>query len=132
MGVPTYEGWLFLAAVIDYSRKIVGWSMRDGLERRWSSTRSRRRSPAASPSPASSITPIAARTSRSSSASACARPASRSRWAPRATANDNAVCESFHATLEKDLLRQRSFPTRQQARTAARLPLTRTVRKRTT
>jgi hypothetical protein len=26
MGVPTYEGWLFLAAVIDYSRKIVGWS----------------------------------------------------------------------------------------------------------
>ena len=30
---------------------------------------------------------------------------------------DNAVCESFHASLEKDLLRRRSFPTRQQART---------------
>src|SRR6266536_3567357 len=31
--VPTYEGWLFLAAVMDlYSRKIVGWSMRDDLE----------------------------------------------------------------------------------------------------
>ncbi len=30
--VPTYEGWLFLAAVMDiYSRKIVGWSMRDDL-----------------------------------------------------------------------------------------------------
>jgi putative transposase len=31
---------------------------------------------------------------------------------------DNAVCESFHATLEKELLRQRSFRTRQEARTA--------------
>ena len=31
--IPTYEGWLFLAAVMDlYSRKIVGWSMRDNLE----------------------------------------------------------------------------------------------------
>ena len=31
---------------------------------------------------------------------------------------DNAVCESFHASLEKDLLRRRSLPTRQEARTA--------------
>lgn len=31
--VPTHEGWLLLAAVMDlYSRKIVGWSMRDDLE----------------------------------------------------------------------------------------------------
>ena len=31
---------------------------------------------------------------------------------------DNAVCESFHATLEKELLRGRSFKTRQEAKTA--------------
>jgi putative transposase len=31
---------------------------------------------------------------------------------------DNAVAESFFATLEKDLLRHRSFATRQDARTA--------------
>jgi putative transposase len=31
---------------------------------------------------------------------------------------DNAVCESFHASLEKDLLRRRSLHTRQDARTA--------------
>jgi putative transposase len=31
---------------------------------------------------------------------------------------DNAVCESFHATLEKELLRRRSFKTRQDAQTA--------------
>ncbi len=31
--IPTYEGWLFLAGINDvYSRKIVGWSMRDNLE----------------------------------------------------------------------------------------------------
>jgi putative transposase len=31
---------------------------------------------------------------------------------------DNAVAESFFATLENDLLRRRSFATRQDARTA--------------
>jgi putative transposase len=31
--VPTLEGWLFLGVVMDmYSRKIVGWSMRDDLK----------------------------------------------------------------------------------------------------
>ena len=31
--MPAHEGWLFLAAVMDlYSRKIVGWSMRDDLK----------------------------------------------------------------------------------------------------
>src|ERR671937_2871404 len=31
---------------------------------------------------------------------------------------DNAAIESYHATIEKDLLRRRSFRTRQEARTA--------------
>ena len=31
--IPTLEGWLFLAVVLDlFSRKIVGWSMSDSLE----------------------------------------------------------------------------------------------------
>ena len=31
--IPTYQGWLFLAGVTDcYSRKLVGWSMRNTLE----------------------------------------------------------------------------------------------------
>ena len=32
--IPTAEGWLYLAAVLDlYSRRIVGWAMSDSLER---------------------------------------------------------------------------------------------------
>ena len=31
--IPTSEGWLFLAGINDvFSRKLVGWSMRDNLE----------------------------------------------------------------------------------------------------
>ena len=31
--IPTYEGWLFLSAVVDmFSRKVVGWSMRNDLK----------------------------------------------------------------------------------------------------
>ena len=32
--IPTDEGWLFLAVVIDlFSRKVVGWSMRPDMQR---------------------------------------------------------------------------------------------------
>lgn len=32
--VPTAEGWLYLAVVLDlYSRRIVGWAMSDSLHR---------------------------------------------------------------------------------------------------
>ncbi len=31
--VPTWEGWLYVALVVDaWSRRIVGWAMREGLE----------------------------------------------------------------------------------------------------
>jgi transposase InsO family protein len=85
----TWEGWLYLAAVQDaFSRAIVGWSMAehmraelvvDALEM----ALARRR-------PGRGLvhhSDRAASTSRSRSARPRATPASRSRWAPRATAS---------------------------------------------
>jgi transposase InsO family protein len=57
-------------------------------------------------------------TSRSSAAADSARPGSPSRWARRAIATTTPSAESFHATLEKELLRRHSFRTRQEAKTA--------------
>jgi transposase InsO family protein len=43
--IPTEEGWLFLAVVIDlFSRRVVGWSMREDLHR-WLSFTTRLPSP---------------------------------------------------------------------------------------
>ncbi len=43
--IPTREGWLYLAAVIDaFSRKVVGWSMSERITERSRSTRWSRRS----------------------------------------------------------------------------------------
>ncbi len=34
--IPSDEGWLFLAVVLDlFSRKVVGWSMRADMDRSW-------------------------------------------------------------------------------------------------
>ncbi|MDX2648926.1 DDE-type integrase/transposase/recombinase [Streptomyces sp. PA03-1a] len=41
--VPTEEGWLYLATVIDIaSRRVVGWATADHLRTNWSPTPSRR------------------------------------------------------------------------------------------
>jgi transposase InsO family protein len=81
----TWEGWLYLAAVLDcHSRRVVGWSLRQGLQAELVTEAiemavARRR-------PAAGLVhlPIAARnTSRWPSVSAAARPASTSRC-PRA------------------------------------------------
>jgi transposase InsO family protein len=41
-----------------------------------------------------------------------ATPGSRSRWDPRGDAYDNAVAESFFATIKKELVHQQSWPSR--------------------
>src|SRR2546423_428394 len=81
--IPTAGGWLYLAAVVDcFSRRVVGWSMRDDLRTdlvvdALEMAVARRR-----PGRASSTTPTRGRsTSRCSSVSAVAKPTSRSRWA---------------------------------------------------
>jgi putative transposase len=118
--VPTYEGWLFLAAVMDLcSRKIVGWSMRDDLEAPLvvdaiSMAISRRK-----PKPGlvhhsdrgSQYTSIAmGRTLRDSKIMAS--------MGSKGDPWDNACAESCISTIKNELVKRRTFQTCDQARLA--------------
>ncbi len=118
--VPTYEGWLFLAAVMDlYSRKIVGWSMRDDLEAplvvdALSMAITRRK-----PKPGlvhhsdrgSQYASIAmGRTLRDSKIMAS--------MGSKGDPWDNACAESCISTIKNELVKRRTFATRDQARLA--------------
>jgi putative transposase len=118
--VPTHEGWLFLAAVMDlYSRKIVGWSMREDLEAplvvdALSMAIARRK-----PKPGlvhhsdrgSQYTSIAmGRTLRDSKIMAS--------MGSKGDPWDNACAESCISTIKNELVKRRTFATRDQARLA--------------
>jgi putative transposase len=118
--VRTWQGWLYLAAVMDcYSRRIVGWSMRPDLEAELvvdalEMAIARRR-------------PTAGLVHHSDQGcqyvslrfgERCREIGIHRSMGSKGDCFDNAVAESFFATLEKDLLRRRSFATRQEARTA--------------
>jgi putative transposase len=118
--VPSWQGWLYLAAVMDcYSRRIVGWSMRpdlgaelvvDALEM----AIARRR-------PEPGLVHHSDQGSQYVSllfGERCREIGVHRSMGSKGDCFDNAVAESFFATLEKDLLRRRSFATRQDARTA--------------
>jgi putative transposase len=112
----TWEGWLYLAAVQDaYSRKIVGWSMADhmrhelvvdalqmGLHRR-------------RPSPGLIHHSDAGSQYVSLGFGQAARDAGIAiSMGSKGDAYDNAVAESFFATLKKELIHRRSWPTRRE------------------
>ena len=118
--VSTWESTLYLASVIDcFSRKVVGWSMRadmqaelvvDALE-----MAIERRQPAGklihhSDQGSQYVALIFGQKLRKAGIAQS--------MGSKGDCYDNAVCESFHATLEKELLRSRSFKTRQEAKTA--------------
>ena len=118
--VPTYEGWLFLAAVIDlYSRKIVGWSMRDDLEAPLVvdaiSMAIARRRPAAGlihhSDRGSQGTSIAMGRTLRDSQIMVSMGSKGDPW-------DNASAESCISTIKNELVKRRTFATRDQARLA--------------
>jgi putative transposase len=116
--VPTWEGYLFLASVLDcWSRRCVGWSMRNDLRAELvldalGMALQRRR-----PSPGlihhsdrgSQYTSLAF--GKTLSDAGVLQSIGR-----RGDAFDNAVAESFFATLETELFDRRTFKTRDQAR----------------
>ena len=118
--LPTYEGWLFLAVVMDVcSRKIVGWAMREDLRSELvvdalGMAVSRRR-----PRPGlvhhsdrgSQYTSLAfGRTLRDSGLVAS--------MGRRGDAYDNAPVESVISTIKNELVNRSRFTTRDQARLA--------------
>jgi putative transposase len=118
--LPTYEGWLFLAVVMDVcSRKIVGWAMREDLKAELvvdalGMAVARRR-----PKPGlvhhsdrgSQYTSLAfGRTLRESGLVAS--------MGRRGDAYDNAPVESVISTIKNELVNRSRFTTRDQARLA--------------
>jgi len=118
--VRSWQGWLYLAAVMDcYSRRVVGWSMRPDLEAELvvdalEMAIARRR-------PKPGLVHHSDQGSQYVSlrfGERCREIGIHRSMGSKGDCFDNAVAESFFATLEKDLLRRRSFATRQDARTA--------------
>jgi transposase InsO family protein len=116
----TAQGWLYLAVVLDlFSRRVVGWAIADHLRSEltveaMTMAMGRRR-------PAAGLMYHSDRGTQYASAmyqlllKAHAVVASMSR---RANCWDNAVVESFFATLKSDLISRRSWPTRRDAHDA--------------
>lgn len=118
--VPTWTGFLYLAVVLDiYSRRIVGWAMADHLRTElvlaaldmalWN------RHPAPGVIHHSDhgcqYTSLAFGTR-------CQEAGVRPSFGSRGDCFDNAITESFFATLECELLQRRTFRTQMEARTA--------------
>jgi putative transposase len=118
--LPTYEGWLFLAVVMDVcSRKIVGWAMREDLKSELVIDALRMAVARRRPKPGvvhhsdrgSQYTSLAfGRTLRDSGLAAS--------MGRRGDAYDNAPVESVISTIKNELVHRSRFATRDQARLA--------------
>lgn len=118
--VPTQEGWLYLAGVLDlYSRRLIGWAMGSGLETALPLAAllmalRHRRPPAGVVHHSDRGCQYASSVYRSALASnGCVASMSR-----RGNCYDNAAMEAFWSTLKHELVYRRDFRTRAEATTA--------------
>jgi len=118
--VRTWEGWLYVAAIIDvYSRKVVGWAMAEHMRvelplAALAMAVARRR-------PAPGLIHHSDRGSQYTSGAyqqALADAEIRASMGRVGTCWDNALAESFWAVLKNELIYTRAWPTRTAARTA--------------
>ena len=116
--IPTAEGWLYLAAVMDlFSRKIVGWAMRDHMQVELASAAltmaiQQQRPQAGLIHHSDRGVQYASHLYRNDLTSAGIT-ASMSR---KADCYDNAPMESFFHTLKTELVHHRNYKTRAEAR----------------
>ncbi len=112
--LPTWEGWLYLASVLDcYSRRIVGWCMRPHMRlelvERALQTAVARRHPARG---------VVHHSDHGSQYTAvifgerCEQLGIEISRGSVGDCYDNAVCESFHSTLKREFVYRRPWPTR--------------------
>jgi len=117
--VPTWTGFLYLAVVLDaFSRRIVGWAMSHDLKAQlvldalnMALTQRRPVGVIHHSDQGSQYTSIAF-------GLRCKEAGVRPSMGSVGDAYDNAMCESFFATLECELLDRRKFPTKAEARMA--------------
>jgi transposase InsO family protein len=112
----TWEGWVYLAAVQDaYSRRIVGWSMADHMRSELvvdaleMALHRRRPGPGLihhSDQGSQFVSLAFGQTAREAGIAVS--------MGSKGCAYDNAVAESFFATLKKELVHRRSWPTRRE------------------
>jgi putative transposase len=118
--IRTWEGWLYLASVMDcYSRRIVGWAIADHLRAELvvdalEMAVARRR-------PDAGLVHHSDQGSQYTSlifTRRCRAVGIDVSMGSRGDCFDNAVLESFHASLKKDLIHRSSWPTKDETRTA--------------
>lgn len=118
--VPTREGWLYLAVVLDLaSRRVVGWAMGASLE--VGLALGALRMAIATRRPAEGLLHHSDRGSQYACADYAAELAAHGMLASMSRKGDcwdNAVAESFFATLERELVARRDWRTRAEARQA--------------
>jgi putative transposase len=118
--IRTWEGWLYLASVMDlYSRRVVGWAMADHLRSelvvdalQMAVTRRR---------PGPGLTHHSDKGSQYTSllfTRRCHAVGIEISMGSRGDCFDNACHESLHATIKKEIVNRRSWPTKAEARTA--------------
>ncbi len=116
--VPTGEGWLFVAVLLDlFSRRVIGWSMGAGLESTLAigalEMALRRRKPEAG------LMIHSDRGVQYASAAyrqVLARHGAIASMSRRGNCYDNAVMESFYKTLKSELVNHEKYATREEAR----------------
>ena len=116
--IPTREGWLYLAVVLDlYSRRIVGWSMASNLSRSLVVDALRmalkRRQP---PGRLLHHSDQGGQYASGDYQQLLARHGIQCSMSRRGNCWDNAVVESFFATLKTELIHQTTYDNRDQAR----------------
>ena len=115
--IATWEGWLYLATVIDcHTKEVIGWAMMI-ITRRRSSRRRLRWPPAIIPSQRKLFfTLIAAATTRPAVRPALGKHNLRHSVGRTGICYDNAMAESFFAALKNERVHRTQYPTREHAR----------------